>query len=122
MIVIYQNIFLDSSPSVNNESWDNSDFSEKFIYSEYDPLPKVEHMSDKASCCRVEAVVSIDSKGQIVLPKDVRDKAKLKPDDKLAVIACEQSGEVCCIIMMKADRLGDTIRNMLGPMLREILT
>jgi len=85
-------------------------------------LPKVKHMSDKASCCRVDAVVSIDSKGQIILPKDVRDKAKLKPDDKLAVIACEQSGEVCCIIMIRADRLGDTIRNMLGPMLREILT
>jgi len=78
-------------------------------------------MTNSEGCCRVDAVVTIDQKGQIVLPKDVREKAKLKPNDKLAVIGCERNGEICCIMMIKAEKLGDTIKNMLGPMLREIL-
>jgi antitoxin PrlF len=78
-------------------------------------------VKDDLGCCRVDAVVSVDSKGQIVLPKDLREKAGLKPNDKLAVIGCESEGEVCCIMMIKAERLGNSIRNMLGPMLKEIL-
>jgi len=78
-------------------------------------------MMPKEGCCRVDAVVSIDSKGQIVLPKDVREKAKLKADDKLAVISCERNSEICCVILFKAERFGDTIKNMLGPMLKEIM-
>ena len=34
-------------------------------------------------CCRIDAVVSVDAKGQIVLPKDLREKANIKPNDKL---------------------------------------
>jgi len=77
-------------------------------------------MTDNMKCCKVDAVVTIDLKGQIVLPKDVREKAKLKPNDKLAVIGCERDGETCCIIMVKAEELGDTIRGFLGPMLQEV--
>ncbi|MEM2110959.1 MAG: HgcAB-associated protein [Candidatus Bathyarchaeia archaeon] len=71
-------------------------------------------------CCKVDAVVTIDSKGQIVLPKDLREKANLQPNDKLAVIGCDQGGEVCCIIVVKAERLGGAIKGFLGPMLSEI--
>lgn len=78
-------------------------------------------MTNNVGCCRVDAVVTIDSKGQIVLPKDVREKARLKPDDKLAVIGCERDGEICCIIMVKAEKLGNTIRSVLGPVLKEVL-
>jgi AbrB family looped-hinge helix DNA binding protein len=64
--------------------------------------------------------VTVDSKGQIVLPKDLREKAKLKPNDKLAVIGCEHNGEVCCIMMVKAEALGNTVKNMLGPILKDV--
>jgi len=77
-------------------------------------------MTSNVGCCKVDAVVTIDAKGQIVLPKDIRDKAKLKPDDKLAVIGCERDGEICCIIMVKAEKLGNTISNVLGPILKEV--
>jgi antitoxin PrlF len=77
-------------------------------------------MSDKPSCCKVDAVVNVDSKGQIVLPKDLREKARIKPDDKLAVIGCEREGEICCIMMVKAEELGDSVKIMLGPTLKEI--
>jgi AbrB family looped-hinge helix DNA binding protein len=68
----------------------------------------------------VDAVVSIDAKGQIVLPKDIREKAKLRPNDKLAIVACEQNDQVCCIIMTKAENLGDSVKRALGPMLEGI--
>ena len=77
-------------------------------------------MTNNVGCCKVDAVVTIDSRGQIVLPKDLREKAKLKPDDKLAVIGCERNGEICCIMMVRADDLGSTVKTMLGPMLKEI--
>ena len=37
--------------------------------------------------CRIDAVISMDVKGQIVLPKDLREKANFKPNDKIAVVA-----------------------------------
>jgi AbrB family looped-hinge helix DNA binding protein len=81
----------------------------------------VVRVKDQEACCRVDAVVSMDAKGQIVMPKDMREKAGLKPDDKLAVIGCEHKGMVCCIILVKADNLGGQVKSMLGPMLRDVL-
>jgi AbrB family looped-hinge helix DNA binding protein len=72
-------------------------------------------------CCKIDAVVTVDAKGQIVLPKDLREKAKLKPNDKLAIIGFEHDGDVCCIVMVKADALSGTVKNMLGPILKEAL-
>jgi AbrB family looped-hinge helix DNA binding protein len=72
-------------------------------------------------CCKIDAVVSIDAKGQIVLPKDLRERAKLKPNDKLALIGFERDGDVCCIVMVKADILGSTVKKALGPILKDAL-
>jgi AbrB family looped-hinge helix DNA binding protein len=79
-------------------------------------------MRSEMKCCSVEAVVAVDSKGQIVLPKDVREKIKLKPNDKLAIISCGCEGEACCLIMVKAENLGGSVKNFLGPLLREVLS
>ena len=70
--------------------------------------------------CRIDAVISMDAKGQIVLPKDLREKANFKPNDKIAVVACEKSGEVCCIMMVKAERLTGAVSKTLGPMLKSV--
>jgi AbrB family looped-hinge helix DNA binding protein len=40
-------------------------------------------------CCnsrRVESLVAVDERGQMVLPKDLRDKAGIRPGDKLALV------------------------------------
>ena len=71
--------------------------------------------------CRIDAVISMDVKGQIVLPKDLREKANIKPNDKLAVVACEKNGEVCCIMMIKADRLVGAVTKALGPLLKSVI-
>jgi antitoxin PrlF len=71
--------------------------------------------------CRIDAVISMDAKGQIVLPKDLREKADFKPNDKIAVVACEKQGKVCCIMMIKADRLAGAVSKTLGPLLKGVI-
>jgi len=72
-------------------------------------------------CCKVDAVIAIDGRGQIVLPKEVREKAEVKAGDKFAVISFESEGRVCCISLVKADDFAETVKGMLGPMMKEIL-
>jgi antitoxin PrlF len=70
--------------------------------------------------CRIDAIVTIDVKGQIVLPKDLREKADFKPSDKIAVVACETDNKVCCIMMVKAERLAGAVTKTLGPLLKGV--
>jgi len=34
-------------------------------------------------------------------------------------IGYERDGEICCIIMIKAEKLGDAVGKVLGPMLKD---
>lgn len=74
--------------------------------------------SAEAESLRVESIVSIDERGQMVLPKEIRDKAGLRAGDKLAVVTRERDGAVCCIYLFKADVLMETVRDRLGPPLQ----
>jgi len=76
--------------------------------------------SCESDTCRIDAVITIDAKGQIVLPKDLREKANFKPNDKIAVVACEKQGEVCCIMMVKAEKLVGAVTKTLGPLLKGV--
>jgi AbrB family looped-hinge helix DNA binding protein len=60
----------------------------------------------------------MDAKGQIILPKDLREKAGFNPNDKIAVVTCEKNGEVCCIMMLKTDKLKGAVTKTLGPLLK----
>jgi len=77
-------------------------------------------MTVNLECCKVDAIVTIDSKGQIVLPMDIRKRAKLMPKDKLAIIGYERGNEICCIMLLKAEKLGTAVNKVLSPMLREL--
>jgi antitoxin PrlF len=70
-----------------------------------------------ASCCRVESLVSIDERGQMVLPKELRDRANIKPGDKMALISWEKDGDVCCLSLIKADYLAERVGEFLGPIM-----
>lgn len=73
-----------------------------------------------AGCCGLAGVVNVDDRGQIVLPKDLRDKAGIKGGDKLAIMTCEKDGKVCCITMVRANDLADAIKKKYGPILTEL--
>ena len=68
-------------------------------------------------CCGVEAIVSIDERGQMVLPKSVREKAGIKAGDKFAVITWEKDKEICCILLIKTDKLAELIKELLSPLM-----
>ncbi len=72
------------------------------------------------SCCRVESLISVDERGQMVLPKELRDKAGIQPGDKLALISWEKEGEVCCLTLMKSDYLAERVKDFLGPVMKNV--
>jgi antitoxin PrlF len=72
-------------------------------------------------CCRVEAVIGVDERGQMVLPKEIRERANIRAGDKLAVTSWEKDEKVCCISLIKVEDLADMVKDMLGPVMGEIL-
>lgn len=69
----------------------------------------------------MEAVVTVDERGQIVLPKDIREKAGLKPGSKLGVVCMEKNGKICCLTLMKMDDLANLVQGFLGPVMKDIV-
>ena len=70
------------------------------------------------NCCRVESVISVDERGQMVLPKELRDRANIRAGDKMAVVSWMKGGEVCCIYLIRAERLAERVKDFLGPMMK----
>jgi antitoxin PrlF len=68
----------------------------------------------------VEAIVSCDERGQLVLPKDVRKKLDIKSGDKLALLNVTTKNNAICITLIKANSLEDIIKNYLSPMMKDI--
>jgi|GEM_PF-112544 len=68
--------------------------------------------------CKVESIISVDERGQMVLPKELRDRANIRAGDKLAIISWDKGGEVCCIYLIKAEHLAERVKDFLGPMMK----
>ncbi len=71
-------------------------------------------------CCGIEAIVTVDARGQLVLPKEVRDQAGIKPGEKLAVVIMKGEGRICCLSLVKAEALGNAVRDVLAPVMQQI--
>jgi AbrB family looped-hinge helix DNA binding protein len=78
-------------------------------------------MLKSLKCCQVEAIVSVDARGQIVLPKEIREKVGVKAGDKFVVAISQSEGKVCCLFLIKADEFAETVREALGPIAKDIL-
>ncbi|MFC2065527.1 HgcAB-associated protein HgcC [Chloroflexota bacterium] len=76
---------------------------------------------ETCTCCKVAALVTVDERGQMVLPKELRDKANIRAGDKLAVISLEKDGKACVISLIKAEDLNDMVKGVLGPVMKDIL-
>lgn len=77
---------------------------------------------EKIGCCNIESIVSVDERGQMVIPKELRDKAKIKAGEKLVIMTWEKDGEVCCITLIKAENLAQMAKNLIGPVIGEIIS
>lgn len=67
--------------------------------------------------CGVESLISVDERGQMILPKELRNKADIKTGDKLVLVSFEREGKVCCISLIKADAFSGMVKGMLGPLM-----
>ena len=76
---------------------------------------------NRISCCKVESLISVDERGQMVLPKEMRDKADIRAGEKLAVVSWEKDGKVCCISLIKAEDFAEMVKKLLSPMMKEII-
>ena len=72
--------------------------------------------------CKVESIINVDERGQMVLPKELRDKAKIRSGDKLALVSWEKEGEICCFYLIKTEHLAEQVKGFLGPMVKEMAT
>lgn len=72
----------------------------------------------KNDCCKVESVITIDDRGQMVLPKEIRDSAGIHAGDKLAVMCWKNDGKVCYISLIRVDELTDLVRDKLDLLLK----
>jgi AbrB family looped-hinge helix DNA binding protein len=80
------------------------------------PAPEDRRMG----CCQVESIISVDDRGQTVLPKEIREKANIRAGDKLATLSWEKEGKVCCISLIKVEEFSEIVKDLLGPMMKEM--
>jgi antitoxin PrlF len=84
-------------------------------------MTKKKEAENGGSCCRVTSLLSVDERGQMILPKEIRDKAGIKAGDKLALVAWEKDGAFCCLTMIKADELAGMVKDKLGPVMAGLI-
>lgn len=72
-------------------------------------------------CCKVAALVSVDERGQMVLPKEIRNDFGIKTGDKLAIITFSGGQKNCCLVLMKAEDLEETIKEILNPIIGKVI-
>ena len=70
--------------------------------------------------CRVEAVIGVDARGQMVLPKPLRDRIGLRPGGKVAVISWQGSDGACCLSLVNTGALTGLASRFLGPLVQAL--
>lgn len=65
--------------------------------------------------CQIEALVSVDDRGQMVLPKELREKAGIAAGDKLAIVSWSRDGVIASISLVKADVMAAMLKAAFKP-------
>lgn len=71
--------------------------------------------------CRVEAIITVDERGQIVIPKEARELAKIGAGDRLVLVSCMKEGSSCCLMLIPASELTTMVRSALSPVMKDII-
>ena len=66
---------------------------------------------------QIEAIVTIDERGQMVVPKETRARAGIKAGDKLALVSWSKGDRVCCLSLVRAAEMAETIGEMLNSLM-----
>ena len=63
---------------------------------------------------QVEAIITVDQRGQMVLPKETRVKAGIRAGDKLALIGWRQGERVCCLSLIRVEEMAETVGELMN--------
>lgn len=75
----------------------------------------------KIGHCEVESVITVDERGQMVLPREVRNKANIKAGDKLTIVSWRKGDKICCISLIRVEEFAEMVKDLLGPMMKEMM-
>jgi AbrB family looped-hinge helix DNA binding protein len=73
--------------------------------------------SDASVSHQIEAIITIDERGQMVLPKETRAKAGIRAGDKLALVGWRKGDRVCCFSLIKVDEMAETIGDLMNSLM-----
>ena len=79
-------------------------------------------VAEQTCNCSVEGIVTVDGRGQMVLPKEVRERAGISPGDRFAVVFSETEGSVCCITLIRKAYLDRFISSIVHPVHNKIIS
>lgn len=65
-------------------------------------------------------ILSVDERVQMVLSKELREKAGINAGDELAVASGGKNGEVCCITLLEAESLVEMVKGQFRPVMKEL--
>jgi AbrB family looped-hinge helix DNA binding protein len=72
-----------------------------------------------ASKCsyQVEAIITVDERGQMVLPKETRARAGIRAGDKLALVGWRKGDQVCCLSLIKVEEMAETVGELMNSLM-----
>ena len=72
---------------------------------------------DPKASYQIEAIITIDERGQMVLPKETRAKAGIRAGDKLALVGWRKGERVCCLSLIKAEEMTEMVGELLNSLM-----
>ena len=73
--------------------------------------------SDPKCSYHVEAIITVDQRGQMVLPKETRAKAGIRAGEKLALVGWRKGGRVCCLSLIKVEEMAETVGELMNSLM-----
>ncbi len=84
-------------------------------------------MGKKKTCCdprdnaktlyQIEAIITVDERGQMVLPKETRAKAGIQAGDKLALVGWRKGNRVCCLSLIKVEEMTEMVGELVNSLM-----
>lgn len=69
----------------------------------------------------IEAILSCDDRGSLVLPKEVRKKLKIKAGEKMALLNVMSNDEEFFLTLIKANALEDLVKSFMAPVMKDLV-
>lgn len=66
---------------------------------------------------QIEAIITVDERGQMVLPKETRVRAGIRAGEKLALVGWHKGDRVCCLSLIKVEEMAETVGELMNSLM-----